>query len=47
MAPEQKADVLRAPNWLCFFVCLSVLFVTYFFTHFVLDVAATVSYDRK
>ena len=42
MAPEQKADVLRGRNRL--FFCL---FVSYFFTNFVYNVTATVSYDRK
>jgi uncharacterized membrane protein len=47
MAPEKKADVLRTPSRLCFFVCLFALFETYFFTYFVHIVATTVSYDHK
>ena len=43
MAPENMADVLRAPNRLCFYVHVFALFVTYF----VHNVTATVSYDQK
>ena len=42
MAPEGMAAVLRAPNQLCCFV-FSALFVT----HFVHNISATISYDRK
>ena len=47
MALENKADVLRIPNQLWFSYNFFALFVTFFLTYFVLNVAATVSYDRK
>ena len=43
MAPEGIAAILQDPNQLCYFVCFFALFVT----HFVHNVAATISYDRK
>jgi hypothetical protein len=40
------ADVLRARNELCYFVRFFAMFVTYFKTYFVHNVAATVSYEQ-
>ena len=41
------ANDLHAHNQLCYLVHFFALFVTYFLTYFVHNVAATVSYDQK
>jgi hypothetical protein len=47
MESEGMAAILWASNQLCYFVRFFALFVTYFLTYSLHNVAANVSYDRK